>query len=261
MIKETTLFEDVDKVEIAIKRLKLHEPKEGYYVAFSGGKDSVVLLDIIKKSGVKYKAYHSITNIEPPELMQFIKEYYPEVIQVSPKETFWQLVIKEGVPPTRLMRYCCKLMKENHGAGEFKVIGIRHAESVARSKRKFLEPCARGTGTRFIAPIIEWTNEDIWQYIKENNIPYCKLYNEGWERIGCLFCPNCTQKEKQLHCVSYPKYKKQFIKTFDKMIQKRKEKGLKTEWKDGAECFEWWITEKKKKKEQEETLFEPINLM
>ncbi len=260
MLIEQTLFGEFNKVEYAIKQLQLHEPKDGYYVAFSGGKDSIVCLDLVKKSGVKYDIHHNITNIEPPELITFIHENYKDVIEELPKETFWQLVIKNGVPPTRIMRYCCKLLKENSGEGRFKVIGIRHSESVRRSKRRFIEPCAKNTGTRFIAPIIEWSDTDVWEYIKKNNLKYPKLYDEGWSRIGCLFCPNASKKERELHCKLYPKFQQQFIRTFDKMIEQRKIRGLQSQWKNGEECFNWWLGNDDKTEDKETTLFSPIDL-
>ena len=76
---EDNLFGHVDKVQIAIDRLKAFEPKEGYYLAFSGGKDSQCIYHLDKMAGVKFDAHYSVTTVDPPELMRFIREQYPDV--------------------------------------------------------------------------------------------------------------------------------------------------------------------------------------
>ena len=114
-------FNGIDKVEKAIKRLQLYEPPEGYYLCFSGGKDSVVIKALADMAGVKYDAHYSITGIDPPELVKFIKEYHKDVIFEYPRYrdgtrvTMWNLIPKKTMPPTRLARYCCAYLKENGG--------------------------------------------------------------------------------------------------------------------------------------------------
>ena len=145
MLKEMTLYGEVDKVKVAINRLKLHEPPEGYYVAFSGGKDSCVVLDLCKRAGVKYDAHYSVTTVDPPELIYFIRRYYPDAWEnrMRPETSMWKLIPKKRMPPTQLVRYCCKYFKEN-GGGRFVVTGVRHQESAKRAKRKLVETCTAG---------------------------------------------------------------------------------------------------------------------
>ena len=101
---EQTLWGEIDKVKVAIDRIKTFEPAEGYYVAFSGGKDSVVILDLVKRAGVKFDAHYNITGIDPPELYYFIRDQHPEVERHRPEMTMWSLIVKKMMPPTRLIR-------------------------------------------------------------------------------------------------------------------------------------------------------------
>lgn len=128
-----------DKVQVAIERLQNFEPKEeGYALAFSGGKDSVVVKKLADMAGVKYDAFFSLTSVDPPELIQFVKDEHPDVKLDVPKDkdgnrvTMWNLIPKRKIPPTRLVRYCCEALKEYGGAGRMTITGVRWAESSNR---------------------------------------------------------------------------------------------------------------------------------
>lgn len=105
MLLEQTLFGVRDKVEIAKDRLRAFEPEEGYYLAFSGGKDSQCIYHIAKEAGVKFDAHYNLTTVDPPELVHFIKKNYPDVHIDKPEKTMWQLIEKKGLP-TRMKRWC-----------------------------------------------------------------------------------------------------------------------------------------------------------
>ena len=87
MLRENDFFSPLDKVEKSIERLKLYEPNEGYILAFSGGKDSVVIRELAIMAGVKYKGVYSLTTIDPPELVQFVKGFSDIKID-HPQERF-----------------------------------------------------------------------------------------------------------------------------------------------------------------------------
>lgn len=122
-------FNGLDKVEKAIKRLQAYEPPEGYYLCFSGGKDSVVIKALADMANVKYDAHYSVTSVDPPELVRFIKREYPEVIFDYPRDkngnriNMWNLIPTKTMPPTRLVRYCCATLKERGGARAVKGYG------------------------------------------------------------------------------------------------------------------------------------------
>ena len=138
MLKENTLFGTRDKVAEAIQRLRSFEPEEGYYVAFSGGKDSQCIYHLCKMAGVKFDAHYSVTSVDPPELVRFIKKQYPDVSRDIPHDkdgkpiTMWNLIPKKMFPPTQRFRYCCEKLKESQGVGRVTVTGVRWAESVRR---------------------------------------------------------------------------------------------------------------------------------
>ena len=137
-------FNGRDKVDKAIMRLQAYCPEEGYYLCFSGGKDSCVIKALADMAEVKYDAHYSVSSVDPPELVRFIKDVHPDVIFDYPRYkdgtvcTMWNLIPKKTMPPTRIVRYCCQYLKEQngHGKGRLKVTGVRWAESTNRRKNQ-----------------------------------------------------------------------------------------------------------------------------
>ena len=265
MLIENTLFGVRDKVKIAIDRLQVFEPPEGYYLAFSGGKDSQCIYHLAKEAGVKFDAHYNHTTVDPPELIYFIRKNYPDVSIDRPKETMWQLIPRKLMPPTRLARFCCKELKEGGGEGRIVVTGVRWAESVRRKQtrgiaevlgqsrktnlvllndneqeRMMFENCTK-KGKRIINPIVDWEDEDVWEYIKSRNIEYCKLYDEGYKRLGCVGCPT-SGKDGMLHGFErWPKFKQAYMRAFQRMLDARKVKSLETSWETPEDVFNWWV--------------------
>lgn len=141
-----------EKVSKSIERIKAFESlthaysddgSDGYYLAFSGGKDSVVTKALMDMSGVKYDAHYRITSVDPPELVSFIKKKHPDVSIDKPRYndtgkqiTMWNLIPKKLMPPTRISRYCCQYLKEDGGDGRMTVTGVRWAESTNRARNQ-----------------------------------------------------------------------------------------------------------------------------
>ena len=261
-----------NKVEVAIERLKLFEPPEGYYLAFSGGKDSVVIKALADMAGVKYDAHYSHTSVDPPELIRFIKDVHPDVIIEYPRYkdgtriTMWNLIPKKKIPPTRMVRYCCEKLKETGGNGRFCITGVRWDESVRRKSARAGLEIEKGEKTRdrydpdnppdehlyrmcptkgkhILNPIIDWTTEEVWEFIDRFDVPYCKLYDEGCTRLGCIGCPMTAKQSEELE--KYPKYKQAYIRAFDRMLQLN---DRTYSWDNGEDVMNWWIGKKGKQK-------------
>jgi phosphoadenosine phosphosulfate reductase len=253
---ENTLFGERDKVKDAIDMLKMFEPSEGYYVAYSGGKDSTVILDLVRRSGVKYDAHYNITTIDPPELVYFVRTQ-PDVKMETPEMSMWQLIPKMKMPPTSIARYCCRVLKEGGGAGRRIITGVRAAESTKRAKRHQIETCMTDGTKTFLHLIFHWSTDDVWQYIHERKLPYCSLYDEGFKRIGCICCPMGKRKGMLRAAARWPKYKAMYIRTFDKLVVELK-KGNGCRWNNGQDVWDWWTRDWDKKPdcEGQTTIFE-----
>lgn len=264
MLIENTLFGEVDKVAIAIDRLRAFEPEEGYYLAFSGGKDSQCIYHLAKEAGVKFDAHYNVTGIDHPELIYFMRRNYPDVIRDMYEKSMFRLIEEKGLP-TRLKRFCCEALKEHGGEGRICVTGVRWAESSKRKKRRpfeivttkkqdkklfddndedrrMFENCMQ-KGKRVVNPIIDWKDEDVWEYLNSRKIEYCKLYDEGYTRLGCIGCPMSSKKIQELE--QYPKfaenYKRAIARFLPKYLERRRLKNQEPFRETVEDWYKWWI--------------------
>lgn len=181
-------YDTGDYTTEAIAFLRENEPEEGFFVGFSGGKDSIVSLELCSIAGVKHQAFYSCTRIDPPEVVKFIKREYPSVTWLYPKITMWEAIQKKA-PPLRIHRWCCDVLKkepsDNHPL-RHRIMGIRAEESVRRASRPRIASFRKQT---IYKPIFAWPEWAVWEFIESHKLPYPSLYDEGFNRIGCVVCP------------------------------------------------------------------------
>ena len=244
------------------------DPENGFYLAFSGGKDSQCLYHVAKLAGVRFKAHMNLTSVDPPEVIRFVKRNYPDVELIKPKMSIYDMAKKKHVLPTMRFRWCCAEFKETSGAGKVTLIGIRKEESARRAKRceisanikgkrternfdqwseheEKMVTCVGGKDKILVSPIIYWTERDVWEFLNVNNIPHCELYDEGYSRIGCICCPMSQPWQKAKEIKRWPHVKRNWINT----IQWLKDNGYSKHVEESAETnFRWWISGKSYKR-------------
>lgn len=267
-----------DKVQAAIDRLRAFEAlaleysPEGYYLCDSGGKDSSVIKELAIMAGVKHGVHHNHTTLDHPETVYFVRREkaryetmgIPYTIHY-PKMSFPQLMRKKKMPPTRLKRYCCEALKEHGGRDRVCVTGVRWSESVKRSKqrgvaevqnrknggltmlndndesRKEFETC-QIKGHRVINPIIDWTDDDVWEFISLRRIVTNPLYAMGYKRVGCVGCPISSKVSEELDAM--PKYKANWIRWFGHLIDDAKRDGRPVFMESAEDYYNFWISGK-----------------
>lgn len=266
-----------DKIKSSIQmlqraeRLALSINPSGFWVAFSGGKDSQVILELCKMSGVRFVAYYNVTSNDPPENVYFIRRYYPEVTFVHPKVNFFRLIEKKGLP-TIQHRFCCELLKENTGAGYVVVTGVRREESLKRaaynsvdviSRRKehqgrndysieSLEVanhvCIKGKDKVMLRPLLEWSESEVWEFLKFRGLPINPCYDK-FQRVGCMFCPFAKRSQIEFFEKEYPKFRQLFVSSLQKFLDKRAERlpDATDSLCDAEQFYDWWKSGQKLK--------------
>ena len=271
----------------AIKMIRYYEglalefDPRGYCVGTSEGKDSRVLGHLMRRAGVKHFYLHSITGIDPPELIYFQRRNFAEyeargflTYDVMYEKSLWMLMLEKLFPPMRRIRYCCEHLKEGNKPEQGSALlclGVRKYESTNRMKkrneleiampkgknniimpfdnaenRQTFETCYRDSQHR-LNPIAYWRNEDIWAYSEEIGLEQCCLYAEGFDRLGCIGCPMAREKGRRKEFERWPGFERLFIHTLDRIITERKRRGMPcygNAGNCGADWFEWWITDK-----------------
>lgn len=239
-----TLF-DTEFENQAIERIKKFArlaEKMGFVpvLGFSGGKDSQVCYDLCKRAGIKFRAVFNHC-FETAETLRFIRQHYPDVEwRREVKQGFFENIRNnhKGHLPTVESAYCCVDYKHNpRYVDDASIVGVRREESYKRSQRKVLETKNKTTlkrnreliGNYFQAqcvasgapseiqlkPIVDWSKEEVWEYIKRYELPINPEYAER-ERVGCIICPKANFSSNYTALLRYPKLIDAAIKAREK---------------------------------------------
>ena len=276
---------DLEKTAI-IRLQEAARVSEEYYEApllltDSGGKDSSVVKALAERAGIKYEVSHSHTTADAPETVMFVRAEFSRLEKKGVKcivdypyykgqrVTMWSLIPQMVMPPTRIVRYCCAVLKETAGNGRYISTGVRWAESPRRKstrgiyeithkdpkrriilandnddRRQLFETCMRRRSA-VCNPIIDWTDKDVWDYIRSERIPVNPLYQCGYCRVGCIGCPMAGLRMRLKEFADYPKYREAYIRAFDQMLlvlaAKGKEPHKEWHWRTGVDVYHWWM--------------------
>lgn len=271
-----------DLEQTAIERLKaasdmsLRLFEKPLVITYSGGKDSDVLLHLARASGIPFEVLHSLTTADAPETVRHVYDTFRRLEEkgvkcdvdkhVQPdgsRVTMWNLIPRKLMPPTRLVRYCCAVLKEGGGKDRFIATGVRWAEFTARKRRgglevltskpqsklilsndndedrRLFETCQL-KGKRVVNPIIDWKDNEVLDYAAIEKIPMNPLYCEGFHRVGCVGCPMAS-KARTMEFARYPRIKAAYIRVFDRMLEERRKRSLPCQWQSGVDVFHWWM--------------------
>ena len=182
------LFTGKTKYQMAVDRIRYYCNGKKTLCAFSGGKDSQVCYHLCKDAGIEFSAQYSITRFEPPELMDFIRANYPDVtFRRAYKMSLVDEIGYYGLP-NRWFRWCCDAKHKKTPGFDMTIIGVRAAES-PRRKANWRMFGRKRDGEWYCCPIFDWTDSEVWEYLNSKGLPHCSLYDEGFNRIGCVCCP------------------------------------------------------------------------
>lgn len=271
-----------DLEHVAIERLKadsemsLQHYEKPLVVCISGGKDSSVITELAIRAGIPVEFMHNHTTADAPETVRFVLSEFKRLEELGyqctlnmptykgKRVSMWSLIPQKLMPPTRLARYCCVVLKENGGAGRFIATGVRWEESESRKisrgiyekngkkdsriilnndnddHRMLFENC-RLKAKRTVNPIIDWGNKDVWDFLSDAKKPLNPCYAEGFCRVGCVGCPQAGKAGRELQFARWPKYKNLYLLAFKNLLDERDSRGMYTSWQTPEDVFNWWM--------------------
>lgn len=258
--------------------------EEPYYLAYSGGKDSDAILILAELAGVRYEAVHNHTTVDAPETVYYVRSKPNVRINYPALSMWRLIVKKLMPPTRISRYCCEEIKEHGGEGrrvvtGVRRAESVRRRESVGLAKilgkpkttqqkaeelgaeyrvtkqgglilnndntetRELVEHCVMRSKV-MINPIYDWTDEDVWEFLGHYGCKSNPLYECGFKRIGCIGCPMAASKHRYLEFARYPKYKENYIRAFDRMLQHRRELGKPAkDWETGVDVFRWWMEE------------------
>lgn len=209
------------KIDFAIKLLQAIPQDGTIELSYSGGKDSDVILELAKMSGIPFEAIYKNTTIDPPGTIAHCRENGVKIM--PPKMSFFEIVREHGFP-SRFTRFCCAILKE-YKIHDRAIQGIRREESAKRAERyKEPEICRtypKGEKVRIYLPILEWTLGDVETFVKDRGIKLAPIYyrKDGSidfsRRLGCIGCPLASERKRIEAYKKFPRMLRAQIKAIN----------------------------------------------
>ena len=231
------LHRKIDSSIRLLQTIQAAHPDDVIEIAYSGGKDSDVILQLAKEAGINYRAIYKNTTIDPPGTIAHVRAMGVEILQ--PKQSFFKLVEQKGMP-NRIRRFCCEQLKE-YKVLDVSVMGVRRAESAKRAER--YQECTecryygcKKNHIEAVYPILEWSNDDVREFILNRGLTLAPVYydTDGTlhieRRLGCVGCPLKSRKKRLEDLKKYPNIVRAYARALRKYRQTHEGKLFRDEY-------------------------------